>query len=95
MKHLQRWSNKSALRTSWYNFAVELVGKIKAEVTRTCHFGGGHHSCLHRMLTAWYDSTSDHSWKLIVNALKEMDQVPERVIEAIEKECLHTHTVHT
>ena len=86
MKYLQRWSKDSPLRTSWYNFAVELVGKSKTEIIRATHFGGGDHSCLERMLVTWYDSSIDHSWQVIVDALKEMDE--SRVVESIESNCL-------
>ena len=87
LKDLQRWSRDSPLRTSWYNFAVDLVGMRKAEDIRTTHFGGGSHSCLQRMLVTWYDySTNDHSWQMIIDALTEMDQF--RVIESIEEDIL-------
>ena len=86
MKLLQRWSKNSILRTSWYNFAVELVGAVEARVIKATHFGGGNHSCLQEMLVRWYDSTKDHSWQMIINALTEMNEF--RVIESIEKHCL-------
>ena len=86
MKYLQRWSKDSPLRTSWYNFAVELVGKSKTEIIRATHFGGGDHSCLQRMLVTWYDSSIDHSWQVIVDALKEMDE--SCVVKSIESNCL-------
>ena len=84
-RHINRWYRDSVLRTSWYNFAVELVGKNDAEIIRTTYFGGGNHSCLQRMLVAWYDSTADHSWQMIVDALQEMKEI--RVIESVEKHC--------
>ena len=84
-KHINRWYKNSVLRTSWYNFAVELVGKNDAEIIRAKYFGGGNHSCLQRMLVAWYDATVDHSWQMIVDALKEMDEI--QVIESIEDNC--------
>ena len=85
MKLLQRWSKDSQIRTKWYNFAVDLVGKAKTEIIRATYFGGGDHSCLQRMLVTWYDSSTDHRWKVIVDALKEMDE--SRVIESIENHC--------
>ena len=75
-RHINRWYRDSVLRTSWYNFAVELVGKNDAEIIRTTYFGGGNH---------WYDSTADHSWQMIVDALQEVKEI--RVIESIEKHC--------
>ena len=88
MKDLQKWSKKSPLANgiSWYNFAVELVGMNDAEKIRANHFGGGNHSCLQRMLLVWYDSTTDHSWQMIIDALTDMDKLS--VVESIEKECL-------
>ena len=86
MNHLQSWSQNSPLRAGWYNFAVELVGIIKADNIKADHFGGGCHSALQRMLVAWYNSTTDHSWQVIIDALTNMDELS--VIEAIEKECL-------
>ena len=86
MSHLQSWSQNSPLRAGWYNFAVELVGKNDAEVIRADHFGGGCHSALQSMLVAWYDSTTDHSWQVIIDALTNMNQLS--VIEAIENDCL-------
>ena len=88
MRLLQRWSKEAPTRTSWYNFAVKLVGKPKAEIIRTTYFGGGHHSCLQRMLVTWYDSSTDHSWQVIVNALKELDNIPASVIKSIKDHCL-------
>ena len=86
MKYLIRWSKDSSLRTGWYNFAVELVGKSSAEVIRATHYRGGNHSCLQRMLVAWYDSTVDHSWQMIMDALEEIEGT-EPVKDAIKKEC--------
>ena len=85
MKYINRWSKDSILRTSWYNFAVELVGKSTADIISATYFGGGSHSCLQRMLSTWYDATVDHSWQMIVDALNEMDEI--RVIESIEDNC--------
>ena len=85
MKYINRWSKDSILRTSWCNFAVELVGKSNADIIRATYFGGGVHSCLQSMLSTWYESTVDHSWQMIVDALNEMDEV--RVIESIEDNC--------
>ena len=86
MLHLNNWSHRSILRISWYNFAVELVGMSYTNTIRAKYFGGGRHACLQRVLVTWYDSTTDHSWQIIVDALKEMEQF--RVIECIENECL-------
>ena len=86
MKDLQRWSRNSPLRTSWYNFAADLVGEAKARVIHARYYGGGTHSCLQRLLDVWYRSTIDHSWQMIIDALTEMDKFP--VIESIEKYCL-------
>ena len=86
MKDLQKWSKKSPLRTSWYNFAVDLLDEAKARVIKSTYFGGGNHSCLQGMLGEWYNSTSYHSWQMIVDALEEMEE--DRVIESIEKDCL-------
>ena len=85
MKYINRWSKGSILRTSWYNFAVELVGKSTANIISATYFGGGTHSCLQRMLSTWYESTFDRSWQMIVEALEEMKKI--RVIESIEKHC--------
>ena len=84
MKLLQRWFKDSILRTSWYNFAVELVGKTNTEIIRSTHYGGGDHSCLQRMLVTWYDSSTEHSWPMIIVALRDMDE--SRVIEYIESQ---------
>ena len=86
MRDLQKWSKDSPLRASWYNFSVDLVNKINTEVIRAKYFGGGCHSCLQRMLTVWYDSTTDHSWQMIIDALTDMEKIS--VVESIEKECL-------
>ena len=86
MKHITRWSKNSSLRTCWYNFAVELVGKSNADIIEKNYFGGGSHSCLQRVLMTWYDSTTNHSWQTIIDALRQMDET--RVIESIENECL-------
>ena len=85
MKHINRWSKNSLLRTSWYSFGLELVDKNTVEIIRATYFGGGSHSCLQRMLVTWYDSTPDHGWQMIVDALKEMEEI--RVIESIEQCC--------
>ena len=74
------------LRANWYGFSVELVGKTKAENIRATYFGGGDHSCLQRMLVTWYDSSTDHRWEVIIEALKEMDA--NRVIKSIESQFL-------
>ena len=84
IKYINRWSKDSILRTSWYNFAVELVDKSSADIIKATYFGGGTHSCLQDMLSTWYDSTVDRSWQMIVDALNEMKQI--RVVESI-KEC--------
>ena len=86
---LQRWSKNSLLRTnpgSWYKFAVELIGKIKTDIIKNDLSGGGNHLCLQRMLGIWYDSTVDHNWQTIIDALTEMDSFP--LIESIERCCL-------
>ena len=85
LKYINRWSKDSLLRTSWYNFAVELVDKSTADNIRATYFGGGTHSCLQRVLVTWYDSTAEHSWQMIVDALNEMKEV--RLIESIEEHC--------
>ena len=86
MKHLMRWSKDSPLRTGWYNFAVELLGKNEAESIRSAHYGGGNHSCLQRMLVAWHNSTTGHSWQMIIDALKEIKEAT-FVIDDIKAEC--------
>ena len=85
MKHITRWSKHSPLHNDWYNFAIELVGKSNANNIEATHNGGGSHSCLQRVLVTWYDSTTNHSWQMIVDALRQMDETC--VIESIEKEC--------
>ena len=92
MKHLFRWSRHSVLRTSWYNFAVELVGKNSANFIKGTHYGDGSHSCLQRVLVTWYESTANHSWQIIVDALRQMDET--HVIESIENECLISVRMH-
>lgn len=64
---------------------MELVGKNTAENIKATYFGGGCHSCLQRVLVTWYDSTAEHGWQMIVDALNEMKEV--RVIESIEEHC--------
>ena len=86
MKDLQKWSKNSPLRVSWFNFAADLVSKINAEVIRAKYFGGGCHSCLQRMLLVWYNSNTDHSWEVIIDALTDMEKLS--VVESIKKECL-------
>ena len=88
MMHLTMWSKNSPLRNDWYNFAVELVGKGSAENIHHKHTGGGNHLALKRMLVFWDKSTTDLSWQVIVDALKEMDEP--QVIESIKKECQNT-----
>ena len=85
MANITRWSRNSILHTSWYNFAVDLVGKSSADTIWATYFGGGSHSALQRMLTLWFNSTNDRSWKMIIDALKQMNEY--RVIESIEDEC--------
>ena len=86
--HLQRWSENSPLRIGhgWYNFAVDLVGKQKADIIKGTCSGGGTHECLQNMLNVWHNSTTDHSWQTIINALTEIEAF--RVIDSIEDECL-------
>ena len=87
MKYITRWSKHSPLRTCWYNFAVELVGKSNADIIKATHS----HSCLQRVLVTWYESTTNHSWQIIVDALTQMDET--RVIESIKEECQHQYEV--
>ena len=86
MEHLHTWSNYSPLRTSWYNFAVDLVGEAEARDIHTTCFRGENLSCLQRMLVEWYNSTTDHSWQVIIDALSKIYQFS--VIDSIEKHCL-------
>ena len=89
MRDLQSWSKDSLLCTtpgSWYNFAVEVIGKTKADITKSKYSGGGVASCLRDMLNIWFDSTTNPDWETIVDALNRMEEY--RVIESIEKECL-------
>ena len=85
MIHLHRWSKDSPLCDDWYDFAIELVGESKAEIIQLKHSGYGFHSPLRLMLTLWYDSIRNHSWKMIIDALRKMDKP--QVIESVEKEC--------
>ena len=85
MKYIIRWSKHSPLRTDWYKFAVELVGKSNADTIKATYYGGGSDSCLQRVLKTWYESTTNHSWQIIIGALRQMDEI--HVIESIEKEC--------
>ena len=89
MKYITRWSKYSPLRTCWYNFAVELVGKSNADIIKATHYGGGSHSCLQTVLIIWYESTTNHSWQIIIDALRQMDET--RVIESIKEECQHQY----
>ena len=91
MRDLLRWSKNSKLLADWYNFAVELVGKTKADITSATYFGGGNHACLQKMLGTWYDSSTDRSWQVIIDALKDMDEFP--VIESIKSHCLNKKQV--
>ena len=86
--HLQRWSENSPLciDDKWYYFAVGLVGQQKANIIKGTCFGGGTHECLQKMLNVWHQSTTDHSWQTITNALTEIEEF--RVIDSIEDECL-------
>ena len=86
MKYLNKWSKNSSLRTGWYNFAVELVGTDKADFIKANFYGDRGHSCLQRMLVAWHESTVDHSWQMIMDALEDIDE-SEPVKDAIKKEC--------
>ena len=85
MNQLNSWSKDSPLRIHWYNFAVELVGKENSEIIRATYVGGGTETCLQRILIVWYYSIKDHSWQMIVDALKQMEEW--RVIESITDEC--------
>ena len=87
-KDLQRWSAKSPLYVGhqWYGFAVDLVGEQEANITMGSYSGGGTHECLQNMLNVWNQSTTDHSWQTIINALTEIKKF--RVIDSIEDECL-------
>ena len=87
MKYLQRWSKDSLLCIDWYNFAVDLIGKNKTEIIKAKYSGGGNHACLERLLSTWWNSTIDHSWQVIVNALKHIDETT--VIENIEDKFLN------
>ena len=86
LRHLQRWSKNSTLRTSWYNFSVELIGMNKTDDIKEKHYGGGSHSCLQRVLSTWLTSTPDHDWQIIIDALEELDEFS--LIQAIENYCL-------
>ena len=86
MEHLQRWSAKTPLCIDWYNFAVDLLDKQKADIIKATNAGGGIRECLQKMLHVWYDSTTDHNWQVITNALTEIEAYP--VIDSIEDECL-------
>jgi len=70
----------------WYNFAEQLVGTNRAEMIKYKYYGDSCHSCLQELLVLWYDSTTDHSWQVIIDALTEIEAFP--VIESIEKHCL-------
>ena len=85
---LQQWSKNSQLRTNgkWHNFAVEVIGKVNADSIESDRFGGGNQSCLQSMLRIWYDSTTDHSWQKIIDALTKMKEF--RLIESIEEQYL-------
>ena len=84
MRHLSKWCKDSSL-TDWYEFAVELVGENDAKSIEAKHCGGGYHFALQEMLKAWYDSTVDHSWQMIIEALDGQKWIA--VIESIEEEC--------
>ena len=86
MKYLQTWSENSQLRNNWYDFAAELIGKTNADNIWSTYFGGGNPVCLQEVLKLWYNSTTDHSWEVIIDVLKKMDE--RRVIDAIEEKFL-------
>ena len=86
VQDLQRWSANSPLCVKWYGFAVDLVGQQQANIIKGTCSGGGAHQCLQDMLNVWHQSTTDHSWQTIINALTEIEEF--RVIDSIEDECL-------
>lgn len=81
-----KWCKQSSLRSEWYGFATELVGKNEADAINRNHGGGGNKECLEKLLGIWYNSTINHSWAIIVDALDEMS-ADQRVIERIKSEC--------
>ena len=90
MRDLQSWSKDSLLRTtpgSWYKFAVEVIGKTKADVIKSKYSGGGDALCLQGMLKIWFDSTTNPDWETIVDALNRMEEY-RAIVESIEKEFL-------
>ena len=84
MRHLNKWCKDSSL-TDWHGFAVRLVGENDAKSIAAKHCGGGYHFALQEMLKAWYESTVDRSWQMIIIALNELER--NDVIESIEEEC--------
>ena len=67
------------------------MGEKEAESIQYKHYGGGHAKALEDILKCWLNSGGDHSWQMIVDALKEMKE--EKVIESIEKECkVHSYS---
>ena len=90
MENLTIWSKYTPLRINWYNFAVELVGKREADFIGFTHLGGGCYVALQKALTTWFESTTDHSWQMIVDVLEQMDdtEVTEFIIKSIKEKCL-------
>jgi len=74
MKQIQRWYKGSPLCTNWYNFAVDLLGKSKADIIKSTYGRSGSHECLQKVLGLWFDSTPGHNWQMIIDALTEMEK---------------------
>ena len=81
-----KWARKSPLRTNWHGFANKLLGPNEAEALKRTLEGGGNKECLETLLGKWYNTTVNHSWQMIVDALTEMPSA-KKVLEKIKKEC--------
>ena len=61
------------------------MGENQADPIHT-KYENSSHNCLQEMLKVWYESTTDPSWQMIIDALEKMKET--RVIESIKEECL-------
>jgi len=81
-----KWCKQSSLRSEWYGFSIQLLGKNEADAIKCNLGGGGNKECLEKLLGIWYNSTITHNWVIIVDALDEM-LADKRVIDRIKSKC--------
>jgi len=84
--HIMKWSKQSSLRSDWYGFSTQLLDKNEADAIKRNLGGGGNKECLEKLLGTWYNSTINHSWQTIIDALNEIGGY-QPVIEEITSQC--------